>query len=73
MAPNSLDPFSAVGTKNKQMQDAMKMVQMIRERAARTGTAMPDYEFLELIGKGSFGRVYKWFALIAISSTFFNH
>ena len=55
-----LDPFSVAGTKSKQAQDAQDMVQMIRERAARTGTAVPDYEFLELIGKGSFGRVYKW-------------
>jgi len=55
-----LDPHSAAGTKSKQVQDAKDMAQMIRERAARTGTAVPDYEFLELIGKGSFGRVYKW-------------
>lgn len=55
-----LDPFSAAGTKTKQVQDAKDMAQMIKERAARTGTAVPEYTFLELIGKGSFGRVYKW-------------
>ena len=60
MDASFLDPYAAVGTKTKQMQDARDMAQVIRERAARTGTAVPDYEFLELIGKGSFGRVYKW-------------
>lgn len=59
-----LDPFAAAGTKTKQIQDARDMVQMIRERAARTGTAVPEYNFLELIGKGSFGRVYKWYVRI---------
>lgn len=60
MELSHLDPFSASGTKTKQIQDARDMAQMIKERSARTGTAVPDYEFLELIGKGSFGRVYKW-------------
>ncbi|THW66366.1 kinase-like protein [Aureobasidium pullulans] len=32
---------------------------VVVDRAARTNTAVPDYEFIELIGKGSFGRVYK--------------
>lgn len=36
------------------------MYQVVVDRAARTNTAVPDYEFIELIGKGSFGRVYKW-------------
>lgn len=29
------------------------------EKAVRLNTPMPQYEFLELIGKGSFGRVFK--------------
>lgn len=50
----------SAGTRSKQVQDAKDMYQVVIERAARTGSAVPDYEFLELIGKGSFGRVYKW-------------
>ncbi|GAB7348815.1 hypothetical protein MBLNU459_g7529t1 [Dothideomycetes sp. NU459] len=61
MDPTFLDPFAATsaGTKSKQVQDAKDMYQVVVERAARTGSAVPGYEFLELIGKGSFGRVYK--------------
>ena len=57
---NHLDPYSAAGTKKKQIQDAKDMYQVVVDRAARTGSSVPDYEFLELIGKGTFGRVYKW-------------
>lgn len=62
MSSTHLDPFAAVGagTKHKQIQDAKDMYQVVVDRAARTNAAVPDYEFLELIGKGSFGRVYKW-------------
>lgn len=62
MDSSFLDPFTAMsaGTRSKQVQDAKDMYQVVIERAARTGSAVPDYEFLELIGKGSFGRVYKW-------------
>ena len=55
-----LDPFSASGSKTKQIQDAKKMQQVVIERASRVGSAVPPYEFMELIGKGAFGRVYKW-------------
>lgn len=43
-----------------QIQDARDMYQTITRNAERTNSAVPPYEFLELIGKGSFGRVYKW-------------
>lgn len=62
MESKHLDPFSAVGagTKHKQIQDARDMYRVVVDRAKRTNTPVPDYEFIELIGKGSFGRVYKW-------------
>lgn len=62
MSSGFLDPLAAMsaGTRSKQVQDAKDMYQVISERCARTGSAIPGYEFLELIGKGSFGRVYKW-------------
>ncbi|PNS20410.1 hypothetical protein CAC42_5860 [Sphaceloma murrayae] len=59
MDPSHLDPFSAAGPRTKQVQDAKDMQQIVLERANRAGTSAPPYEFLELIGKGSFGRVYK--------------
>ena len=43
-----------------QIQDARDMYQTIVRNAERANSAIPPYEFLELIGKGSFGRVYKW-------------
>lgn len=35
------------------------MERAVLERARRDNVAVPPYEFLELIGKGSFGRVFK--------------
>jgi hypothetical protein len=46
--------------RRKQIQDAKDMYQTIVRNAERTGSTVPPYQFLELIGKGSFGRVYKW-------------
>ncbi|PSK60632.1 hypothetical protein B9Z65_782 [Elsinoe australis] len=59
MDPSHLDPFSAADPRTKQAQDAKDMQQIVLERSNRAGTTAPPYEFLELIGKGSFGRVYK--------------
>ena len=58
MDTSLLDPLSAAGTSTKQIQDAKDMQQLVRERADRTGSSVPPYEFLKLIGKGAFGRVY---------------
>lgn len=60
MGSRHLDPVSAAGIRNRQIQDATDMQEVVTKRAARLGTVAPPYDFLELIGKGSFGRVYKW-------------
>lgn len=46
--------------RRKQIQDAKDMYQIVVRNAEKAGSAVPPYQFLELIGKGSFGRVYKW-------------
>jgi serine/threonine protein kinase len=43
----------------KRKRDADEMYQSVVRNCQRAGTAVPPYEFLELIGKGAFGRVYK--------------
>ena len=45
--------------RRKQIQDAKDMYQTVLRNAERSNSAVPPYDFLELIGKGSFGRVYK--------------
>ncbi|KAK6432319.1 hypothetical protein LTR95_011512 [Oleoguttula sp. CCFEE 5521] len=45
--------------RRKQIQDAKDMAQIVARNAERHNTPLPPYQFLELIGKGSFGRVYK--------------
>ncbi|KAI9727973.1 MAG: hypothetical protein M1828_005378 [Chrysothrix sp. TS-e1954] len=55
----SLNPASAArGGRMKQAREAQEMAAAVEERARRTGETPPPYTFLELIGKGSFGRVY---------------
>lgn len=46
--------------RRKQIQDANDMYQTVVRHAERNNSAVPPYTFLELIGKGTFGRVYKW-------------
>ncbi|KAF2498323.1 kinase-like protein [Lophium mytilinum] len=59
MATSQLQLPVAAGTKLKQIEQAKEMQTLVEERARRAGGEAPPYEFLELIGKGSFGRVFK--------------
>ena len=43
------------------IREAQIQEKTIRERLKKDGTPFPPYKFLELIGKGSYGRVYKWY------------
>jgi serine/threonine protein kinase len=45
--------------RSKAMDDAKKMQAAVEEESARSGKESPPYRLTELIGKGSFGRVYK--------------
>ena len=42
-------------------QEAQKQQTFIAEKLRRNGHEMPPFTFLELIGKGSYGRVFKWY------------
>jgi hypothetical protein len=55
---NRLNPRLA-GTRLRQAEDAKKMQNVVEERLTKKGLSVPPYEFLELIGKGAYGRVYK--------------
>ncbi|KAK3054420.1 hypothetical protein LTR09_004688 [Extremus antarcticus] len=55
LAPESIDNDK----KQKAIQDAKDMFQAISRNCERTNTEIPPYDFIELIGKGAFGRVYK--------------
>ena len=59
MDSNFLSPLVTSGPKARQIKDAQLMQQAVLDRAKRTGEEPPPYEFLELIGKGTYGRVYK--------------
>lgn len=63
--------------KAKQIKAAEEMKKSIEDKAAKRSLDIPPYDFLELIGKGSFGRVFKRFVLqhffiakLALSSHF---
>ncbi|EFQ99905.1 STE/STE20 protein kinase [Nannizzia gypsea CBS 118893] len=58
-----LDPSSAVMAITKQKAEAMRLAReqgfIVREMCRRAKTEIPPYTFEELIGKGSYGRVYR--------------
>ncbi|KAM5431330.1 hypothetical protein McanMca71_003715 [Microsporum canis] len=58
-----LDPSSAMMAVTKQKSEAMRLAReqgfAVREMCRRAKTDIPPYTFEELIGKGSYGRVYK--------------
>lgn len=45
--------------KQRAIQDAKDMAESVRRICERNGVDTPPYEFIELIGKGTYGRVYK--------------
>ncbi|RWA14634.1 hypothetical protein EKO27_g455 [Xylaria grammica] len=49
----------ASASRQKAVEDAAKMQASVEEECARSGKPVPGYCLTELIGKGSFGRVYK--------------
>ncbi|KAI9879962.1 MAG: hypothetical protein M1830_006270 [Pleopsidium flavum] len=63
--PSLLDPSSAMenSRKTKQRAEAVKIAKQqetaVHEKLKRSGQEIPKYEFLELIGKGAYGRVFK--------------
>ena len=63
LRPESLRP-PAVGTKARAIQQAREMEQFAAERAKRSGDEPPPYDFLELIGKGAYGRVFKGYGTL---------
>ncbi|KAK4227472.1 putative serine/threonine-protein kinase [Podospora fimiseda] len=48
-----------LSTKQKAFEDAKKMQAVVEEECSKAGKEAPPYLLQELIGKGSFGRVYK--------------
>ena len=60
MDPSRLAPEPAnVGKKQEAISDAIEMQKCVVRLCERNKTKVPPYEFLELIGKGAYGRVYK--------------
>ncbi|KAH8427390.1 putative serine/threonine protein kinase [Aspergillus melleus] len=62
-----LDPTSAISAITKHKAEAIKLAReqatAVQEMCRRAKTEAPPYEFEELIGKGTYGRVYKGHSL----------
>jgi hypothetical protein len=62
-AMDRLRPESALAV-SQHRREAMRLAKVqetsVIEKCRRSGASVPEYAFDELIGKGSFGRVYKW-------------
>jgi len=59
MSHLSLRPDAFLGIRGKAFEDAKKMQAVVEEECRKAGRPVPGYDLTELIGKGSFGRVYK--------------
>ncbi|KAJ8124486.1 hypothetical protein O1611_g9154 [Lasiodiplodia mahajangana] len=59
MAALVVDAADYSATKRKAADDAKSMQASTVKECSEIGRALPPYAFVELIGKGSFGRVYK--------------
>ncbi|ROT37250.1 kinase-like protein [Sodiomyces alkalinus F11] len=63
MATLQVRPAFYSATKRKALEDAVRMQETVDQQLSDTGQEPPPYRLDELIGKGSFGRVYKAVAL----------
>jgi hypothetical protein len=61
-----LQPPPAVGIKAKAIQQAQEFEEIVAEKSRRSGVESPPYDFIELIGKGSFGRVFKGYVRLSL-------
>ncbi|KAL9110287.1 MAG: hypothetical protein Q9227_005194 [Pyrenula ochraceoflavens] len=62
MQSQYLDPAAAAAMtehRKEAIRLAKRQEEAVRKKAEASGTNVPPYEMLELIGKGSYGRVYK--------------
>lgn len=59
LAPVAADSTVVTKQKERTRQIAREQQQALAARLKRNNLEMPPFEFLELIGKGAFGRVFK--------------